>query len=295
MTTLLAELDRALAQRAAQGGPARLHSRPLAAGEGWWVEDLVCTADHRDRSFEESRSHVAIALVVAGSFQYRSPAGRAMMTPGSLLLGNPGDPFECGHEHGAGDRCVSFSYSPWFVEEIASSAGVRPGQMAFKISRLPPMPDWAPLVARACSGLFVEAEAAWEELALELWVKAVAADHGRSRPTAPPSGAEARVTRVARLIERAGEHEPFTLQRLAREAGMSRYHFLRTFQAMTGVTPHQYVCRTRLRHAATRLVEDGARVIDIAFDSGYGDVSNFNHAFRREFGMSPRQFRRRFS
>jgi|SRR5262245_7667607 len=295
MSSLLAELDRALAQRAVHGGPARLHSRPLAAGEGWWVEDLVCTAGHRDRPFEESRSHVAIALVVAGSFQYRSPAGRAVMTPGSLLFGNPGEPFECGHEHGAGDRCVSFSYSPRFVEEIASGAGVRPGQMAFKTSRLPPMPDWAPLAARACSGLFVEAEASWEELALELWVKAVRADHGHRHPSAPPPGAEARVTRVTRLIERGPDDEPFTLQRLAREAGMSRYHFLRTFQAITGATPHQYVCRTRLRHAATRLVQNGAPVIDIALDSGYGDVSNFNHAFRREFGMSPRAFRRRFS
>ena len=48
---------------------------------------------------------------VAGSFQYRSPLGRGLMTPGSLMLGNQGQSYECGHEHGEGDRCVSFWYA----------------------------------------------------------------------------------------------------------------------------------------------------------------------------------------
>jgi len=69
-------------------------------------------------------------------------------------------------------------------------------------------------------------------------------------------------------------------------------HFLRTFERLTGVTPHQYVRRTRLREAARRLITERGTVLDIALDSGFGDVSNFNRAFRTEFGRSPLKFRR---
>jgi AraC family transcriptional regulator len=82
-----------------------------------------------------------------------------------------------------------------------------------------------------------------------------------------------------------------SLARLADEAGLSPYHFLRTFQKVVGLTPHQYVMRMRLRGAATRLIEEPTSVLDIALDCGFGDVSNFNRSFRAEFGVSPRRFR----
>jgi len=47
----------------------------------------------------------------------------------------------------------------------------------------------------------------------------------------------------------------------------------------------------RLREAAVRLVAEPGTVLDIALDCGFGDVSNFNRAFRTEFGMSPRAYR----
>jgi AraC-like DNA-binding protein len=57
------------------------------------------------------------------------------------------------------------------------------------------------------------------------------------------------------------------------------------------VTPHQYLQRARLREAATRLRTNSGKVVDIALDCGFGDISNFNRAFRTEFGVSPRAFR----
>jgi AraC family transcriptional regulator len=105
-----------------------------------------------------------------------------------------------------------------------------------------------------------------------------------------PRGAEARVTQSVRLIERDPAVR-FTLHRLAAEAGLSPFHYLRTFERVTGVTPHQFILRTRLREAATRLATDPAKIVEIAFGAGFGDLSNFNHAFRAEFGMSPRRFR----
>jgi AraC-like DNA-binding protein len=51
------------------------------------------------------------------------------------------------------------------------------------------------------------------------------------------------------------------------------------------------VLRTRLRRAAVRLATNDARVVDVALQSGFRDVSNFNHAFRAEFGTTPRAHR----
>ena len=72
---------------------------------------------------------------------------------------------------------------------------------------------------------------------------------------------------------------------------MSPYHFLRTFKAVTGITPHQWLLRARLREAAQRLANSRTGVTAIALDVGFDDLSNFIRSFRAEFGVSPRQYR----
>ena len=72
----------------------------LASGDGWSAGDVVCSAGPQDRPYEEQHGSISIAIVLEGSFQYRSAYGSAVMSPGSLLLGNLDQCFECGHEHG---------------------------------------------------------------------------------------------------------------------------------------------------------------------------------------------------
>ena len=72
---------------------------------------------------------------------------------------------------------------------------------------------------------------------------------------------------------------------------MSPYHFLRVFRAVAGVTPHQYVMRTRLRRAAVALATNEEPIADIAFAHGFGDLSTFVTTFRRVFGAAPRAYR----
>jgi transcriptional regulator GlxA family with amidase domain len=92
------------------------------------------------------------------------------------------------------------------------------------------------------------------------------------------------------MIEEGSESK-LTVRRLALEARLSPYHFLRTFEQLTGVTPHRYLRRVRLREAAIRLSTERTKVLDIALACGFGDVSNFNRSFRGEFGVSPQRFR----
>jgi AraC family transcriptional regulator len=292
LAKIAAELERALAERRKNGARGEATGRLLAKGEGWTVEDIVCTSGPQDRPFEERHSRVSIAVVGAGSFQYRSDAGCELMTLGSLLLGNPGQTFECGHEHRSGDRCVSFQYTPEYFEKIAADAGMRGGRTVFRVSRVPPVRAMARLVARACTGLVEGAEDfAWEEFAVKMAAKTMqVAGDSSPRGGEIPRSTMARVTRSVRAIEERSE-VTLSLANLAREAGLSPYHFLRTFEMLTGATPHQYVLRTRLRKAAMRLAGENEKVLEIALDCGFGDVSNFNRAFRAEYGVSPRKYR----
>jgi AraC-like DNA-binding protein len=59
-----------------------------------------------------------------------------------------------------------------------------------------------------------------------------------------------------------------------------------------GVTPHQYLIRSRLRHAARLLADNTRSITDIAYDVGFSDLSNFVRTFHRAAGVSPRGFRR---
>jgi AraC family transcriptional regulator len=292
LAKIAVELEHALARRREAGTPGQLIPRTIARGDGWTVADVLCTSGPHDRPYEERHACYAIAVVLTGSFQYRSPLGRGLMTPGSLMLGCHGQCFECGHEHGEGDRCVAFWYEPEYFERLAADAGVRDVGALVKAPFLPPLPSLSPLVARARAGALGVPGAPWDELAASLAVHTVRLAAGVSSGCAHvPANAEARVARTVRTIDRY-PGAALTLERMARQAGLSPYHFLRTFERVTGLTPHQYVRRARLREAATRLITESGKVIDIAIDSGFSDLSTFNRAFRTEFGVSPRAFRR---
>ena len=292
------------------GAPGQATPRILAQGDGCTVADVLCTSGPHDRPFEEQHRHYTIALVMGGSFQYRGRTGCELMAPGSLVLGNAGESFECGHQHAAGDRCLAFWYTPECFEQLAADAGAR--DLNFPVLRLPPLKEFSSLAARALAAFNRErrstdassnkervlegssraSEAAtWEELGLALAARVIR----RAKNLAPsidgpfPSSV-ARVTRAVRMIE-AEPDGNLTLTALAAQAGLSPYHFLRVFEQLTGLTPHQYVLRSRLRQAGAQLASGSGKILDVAFDCGFGDVSNFNRAFRAEFSANPRRFR----
>lgn len=293
--SLIGELDRALARRRSDGAPGRTTARLLARGDSWAVEDVICTAGPDDRPFEEQHSQLSIAIVAAGTFQYKSTTGHALMTPGSMLLGNDGQCFECGHEHGSGDRCIAFRFDPDYFEQIAVDAGWHGRALRFRSPRLPAVRDSATVVAQACAALNGSTNVSWEEIGVILAARLTRLLGASSRSAGElPARAVARVTRSVRAIER-DPSATLTLRQLAADAELSSYHFLRTFERLTAVTPHQYVRRLRLRDAALRLTREPARVIEIAYESGFNDVSAFNRAFRAEFGLSPLSYRKQAS
>jgi len=276
-------LAAALARRRALGHDGAAAERVVAAGEGWRVADVVCTCGPRDRPFEERSSWYSVSLVLAGTFQCRGDHGAPLLSPGAVLLVNAGRPFACSHAHGEGDRCLSFQFAPALFERLARDAGA--ARAAFDRHRLPP----TRALARASARALHAAGPLAEEIAFG-FAGAVMRAAGAVRREPAVAGDQARIARAVRALapRTAARH---TLAGLARAAGLSPYHFLRSFKAATGVTPHQWLLRARLQDAARRLAATRAPVTEIALDVGFEDLSNFIRSFRAEFGTSPRRWR----
>src|SRR5437588_733312 len=276
-------LAAALARKAANGARGEIADVAIASGDGWRVQDIICTCGPHDHEAEELTSASSIALVLSGSFVVRDRHGTSLLSEGSYLLVDAGHCFACSHRHGEGDRCLSFRFEPELFERIAHDAGRRAD---FAHNRLPPLRPLAPLTARA--RLAMTHPDLMEEVAIELAATALGLSADGSRPASSPH--QGRMSDVLRYIA-AHSTAPHTVAGLARMAKLSPYHFLRTFKATTGVTPHQWLLRARLRAAAEKLAVTKAPVTDIALDVGFDDLSNFTRTFRAEFGASPRQYR----
>ncbi|TPL05572.1 MULTISPECIES: AraC family transcriptional regulator [unclassified Mesorhizobium] len=267
-------------------------ARILASGQGWQVADVVCTARAGDRPFEEEHRSFCVAAVTSGTFRYRTRQGTAVLSPGAILLGNPGACYECGHEHGAGDRCLSFHFAPNYMERVVADVpGAR--RLGFGAARLPPLPVLAPLLAEAEAARETDDGDAFEELSLRIAGAVVATASGSTKTDRAPSRRDQkRVAEAVRLIELNADR-PLSLPELAGETATSPYHFLRTFRRVAGMTPYQFLLRTRLHRAAVRLRTSTEAISAIAFDAGFNDLSTFNRRFRREMGDAPGVYRAR--
>lgn len=105
------------------------------------------------------------------------------------------------------------------------------------------------------------------------------------------------MSRRADAIENAREYidrhysEPLTVDRLAKRAGISMFHFIRAFRSVVGETPHQYLRRRRLERAAELLVTTAYPVTEICDQVGFQSLGSFSSLFRRFSGESPLEYR----
>ena len=87
--------------------------------------------------------------------------------------------------------------------------------------------------------------------------------------------------------------EPLCIPRLARIAGASQAHFIRSFRATFGETPHRYLQRRRVERAMFLLRSTDRSVTDVCFDVGFNSLGTFSRTFQDIVGESPSTFRQR--
>jgi len=247
--------------------------------------DYRCSVGPTDEPFVEFHRSFSVAYVRKGSFGYRARGESFELVAGSLLIGNPGEEYVCTHEHAYGDECLVFHFAPALAEAIGDRTEI------WRAGCLPPLPQLMILGELAQAAASGKSDVGLDEAGMLLGARFGELVSGRSRKPPQTRACDRRCAVEAALWMDAHSHEPIDLDTVASGAGLSAFHFLRLFAKILGVTPHQYLVRSRLRHAARLLADGGPSITDVAFDVGFGDLSNFVRTFHRAAGVSPRRFR----
>ena len=250
------------------------------------VSDYRCEMGPGDAPFVERHDAFSVSYVRKGSFGYRSRGRSFELVAGSILVGHPGEEYICTHDHVHGDECLSFYLAPELIETIGGRPDLWRTGCVPPLSELMVLGELGQAAAEGVSGVGLD------EVGILLAARFVGMVSGRQpgRPAATARNRGRAVEAALRIDESSSE--PIDLETVAAEAGLSPYHFLRLFAGVLGVTPHQYLIRTRLRRAARLLADDARPITDVAFDVGFGDLSNFVRTFHRAAGVSPGTFRR---
>jgi AraC-like DNA-binding protein len=249
------------------------------------VSDFRCTAEPGEKPFAEQYAAHSISYVRKGSFGCHCRGRFHELVAGSILVGHPGDEYVCTHDHVVGDECLSFFLDPELVEAIGDNRDI------WQVGSVPPLPELMVLGELAQTAAGGNSDIGLDEIGHLFASRFVDVVSGRSpKPMKATMKDRRRAVETALWID-ANSHRPIDLEDAAAQAGISAFHFLRLFSDVLGVTPHQYLVRSRLRHAARRLACDDSSITDIAYDVGFNDLSNFVRTFHRAAGASPQKFR----
>ena len=101
------------------------------------------------------------------------------------------------------------------------------------------------------------------------------------------------VSQIKAIINYIEEHfaEKILLEDLARFSNISVYHLAHIFKIHTGQSPNEYINFFRLTKAGERIKAEDTQIINIAIDCGYNNISYFNRAFKKRYGLTPKEYR----
>ena len=250
------------------------------------VSDFRCDAVPGDAPFSEYHRCHSISYVRKGSFGYQTRGRSYELVAGSVLVGHPGSEFTCHHDHVCGDECLSFFLEPELVEAVGDRGGI------WQVGSVPPLPELMVFGELAQAAAESRSDMGLDEIGQLFAGRFVEVVSGKTAKPVTASHQDRRRAVEAALWIDAHSQSQIDLEAAADHAGISAFHFLRLFSAVLGVTPHQYLLRSRLRHGARLLADEDRSVTDVAYDVGFGDLSNFVRTFHRAAGVSPSKFRK---
>lgn len=249
------------------------------------VCDFRCDAKPGDIPFAELHGGFSISYVRSGNFGYRTRGRSYDLVPGSVLVGHPGDEYMCTHEHVHGDECLSFQLTPEIVESLGQRTETWHASALPPVTELVVLGELAQAAAIGCSDLGLD------EIGLLFAARFGDVLTGKSQKAVNIAARDRRRAIEAALFVDAHAHEALDLSGMANEVGLSPFHFLRLFAKVVGVTPHQYLVQARLRRAVHLLTLGTHTVTEVAYEVGFGDLSNFVRTFHRAASISPGRFR----
>lgn len=219
-----------------------------------------------------------IGLVVRGAQTSASGRGPVEVAAGDLITVNPGEVHDGLPVDDRGRSWRMVYFDPQAMNRLTGS----PHDFAHPALRLPGL-------AATFGRLFRALHHASGQLATETELLTLRkALDDRPMPPSRPAG----VDRALQSLQ-DDPARPVTLADLAEKAGLSRFHFLRSFAQATGLTPHAFQIQARL-HLSRRLILAGQPLASVAAEAGFSDQSHLTRLFHRSYGMTPGSYARNF-
>src|SRR6185312_1124003 len=271
----------------------------LYRGQGLGVTRWDCAGGQRELSGENQQPMHVISFVHSGAFVLHAAGRSAVIDATSIVLHNPGDPYQAEHPFGCCDRGSVIAVSSELLLDVMAhhdpAARERP-QALFRQAYAHGFSRACLLQRRLIRGL--QGQAQPEPLAVETAVLEVlgevAAGCSGNGPSAPRHDA-ARVRRDyvqdAKALLQERFREPLGLADIGRALYVSTFHLCRLFKEETGMPIHRYLNRLRLREALERISGGETSLTELALSAGFSCHSHFTRAFCREFGVPPSEVR----
>lgn len=188
---------------------------------------------------------------------------------------------------------IALAFDPLTFDNLVQSAdGKRSLPIMQSLAACPPKIDH---LMRALMHESLDASTD-EGIGLECIATAIAlaiCQHAGAVPATPKTGPRLapRQIRAVQAYVETHLHQQISLADLAATAGLSSFHFLRSFKGSLGSTPARYVLARRMERARYLLKVGNLTVSEIGIGVGFEDVSHFSRAFRRLVGVTPSAFR----
>ena len=193
-----------------------------------------------------------------------------------------------------------FVYVPQFFLERAAAEFHRAGTR-FRLDALDALSFTDPVICHTGLALYKALEAGapnfYAESAAQFLATHLLSLHSEwsnrtSKVSNPGSIADKRLRRVIEFMQHHYADD-LSLAALAREAGVSRFHFVNLFKKSCGSTPYRYLTGLRMNRAATLLEDGDLGIKEVAAKCGYNSPAYFAAAFQKHFAQSPAEYRKK--